>query len=162
MDFKYIDNMIKNCELAKKTKPVRVFVVEDFVNFKDLVGITMAVYVIEEIGGDNVKTFNTLSRLKAKKGKIKYPKMNKASPVMYVGSSTSGNGKNNALKTRIRQHIGDLTQSVYALHMKNWFKGEYKITVMVYDEPREIIQIIEDNLSDRLKPAFGKQGPNTK
>lgn len=32
MDFKYIDNMIKNCELAKKTKPVRVFVVEDFVN----------------------------------------------------------------------------------------------------------------------------------
>lgn len=53
-------------------------------------------------------------------------------------------------------------QKTYALHMKNWFKGEYKISILVYDEPIEILQIIEDNISNNLKPAFGKMGGNNK
>ncbi len=40
--------------------------------------------------------------------------------------------------------------------------GDYKITIMQYDVPREVLQIIEDGLSDKLKPAFGKQGGNNK
>jgi len=40
--------------------------------------------------------------------------------------------------------------------------GEYKITILVYDEPIEILQIIEDNISYNLKPAFGKMGGNNK
>jgi hypothetical protein len=32
----------------------------------------------------------------------------------------------------------------------------------MYDVENEVLQIIEDDLSDILKPAFGKQGGNNK
>ena len=33
---------------------------------------------------------------------------------------------------------------------------------MVFDEKKEVLQLIEDNLSFQLKPAFGKLGGNNK
>jgi len=77
---------------------------------------------------------------------------------LYVGSSTTG------LKKRIKEHLGDGSKSTYSLQLKHWFNGNYKITIKVYDDKisREVIQIIEDNLSHQLKPAFGKQGGNNK
>jgi len=75
-----------------------------------------------------------------------------------VGSSTTG------LKKRIKEHLGDGSKSTYSLQLKHWFNGSYRITIKVYDDKisREVIQIIEDNLSHQLKPAFGKQGGNNK
>jgi len=76
---------------------------------------------------------------------------------MYVGSSTTGVDK------RIKQHIGDGPKGTYALHLRHWFDGEYTVTIKQYDNKlREVIQVIEDDLSDQLKPAFGKQGGNNK
>jgi Uri superfamily endonuclease len=75
---------------------------------------------------------------------------------MYVGSSTTG------VKKRIEQHLGDGPAKTYALHLKHWFEGEYKITVKVYDEPINVLQILEDALSYELQPAFGKRGGNNK
>lgn len=47
----YIDNLIKNCELAKAAVPVREFVVA---TPSDLDGIVQAIYIVEELGGDVV------------------------------------------------------------------------------------------------------------
>jgi hypothetical protein len=60
--------------------------------------------------------------------------------------------------------MGNGSKSTYSLHLKHWFKGRIKIIVKVYDLELEklVLQIIEDDLSDRLKPAFGKQGSNNK
>ena len=75
---------------------------------------------------------------------------------MYVGSSTTG------IRKRIEQHLGDGNKNTYALHLKYWFKGDWKITVREYNVSKDVLQIIEDDLSDKLKPAFGKQGGNNK
>ena len=63
---------------------------------------------------------------------------------------------------RIKEHIGDGNKNTYSLQLKHWFNGKYKITIQIYEEPIEVLQIIEDNLSYQLKPAFGKQGGNNK
>lgn len=84
------------------------------------------------------------------------PKLNAPSSIMYVGSSTTG------IKKRIEQHLGDGPQNTYALHLKHWFKGKYKITIKIFDEPIEVLQIIEDAISHDLAPAFGKSGGNNR
>ncbi len=84
------------------------------------------------------------------------PKLNAPSPVLYVGSSTSG------VRKRIEQHLGEGAKDTYALQLKHWFRGKYKITIKVFDQPKEVLQIIEDSLSFELAPAFGKQGGNNK
>ena len=148
----YIDRLIKNCEIAKTSSPSREF---EFQEVTDLDGIKQAIYIIEEIEGDIEKTFLKFSRYKDKKER-KCAKLNAPSQIMYVGSSTTG------LRKRIEQHLGDGHQGTYSLHLKHWFKGNYKITIKQYDVTREVLQIIEDDLSDQLKPAFGKQGGNNK
>jgi Uri superfamily endonuclease len=154
MNFEYIDTLIKNCELAKNIKPNREF---EFNNLSDLDNIPIAIYIIEEIAGNIEETFSKLKEYKNKKER-NCPKLNNASSTLYVGSSTTG------LKKRIKEHIGDGSKSTYSLQLKYWFRGNYKITIKVYDNEisREIIQIIEDNLSHQLKPAFGKQGSNNR
>lgn len=75
---------------------------------------------------------------------------------MYVGSSTTG------VRKRIEQHLGNGHESTYSLHLKHWFSGKHKITIKQYTVAKDIIQIIEDDLSDQLTPAFGKKGGNNK
>ena len=152
MNFEYIDKLIKNCELAKQSKMIQEF---EYTNLSALDNISTAIYIIEEINGDKEKTFSDLKIYKNTKQR-KCPKLNSASQVLYVGSSTSG------LKKRINEHIGNGSKNTYSLHLKHWFKGKYKITIQIYEEPIEILQIIEDNLSYQLKPAFGKQGGNNR
>jgi hypothetical protein len=154
MQFEYIDALIKNCELAKKVQPIRELTFNDL---SDLDNISIAIYIIEEISGNTEKTFSKLKAYKSQEER-KCPKLNKPSSILYVGSSTTG------LKKRIKEHIGDGSKNTYSLQLKHWFDGKYKITIKVYDDKisREIIQIIEDNLSHQLKPAFGKQGGNNK
>jgi len=148
----YIDRLISNCNVAKASTPSRKFILDDIA---DLDGMKQAIYIIEEVGGDTENTYLQFSLFKEKKAR-KCAKLNAASQIMYVGSSTTG------VKKRIEQHLGHGHKGTYALHLKYWFTGNYKITIMQYEVPKEVLQIIEDDLSDKLKPAFGKQGGNNK
>ena len=148
----YIDDLIENCKLAKKAQPVREFILT---KPEDLDGIDRAVYVIEEIDGDPTETFVAFSQFKQTKSRA-CARRNAPSNVLYVGSSTTG------LKKRISEHAGDGSASTYALHLSHWFKGKYRVTIKVYDEPLAVLQIIEDALAHELRPAFGKTGANGK
>ena len=154
MNFQYIDKLINNCNLVKTIKPKNEF---EFQELSNLDQISTAIYIIEEVSSDYKLTFDNLKEYKDKKER-NCPRLNSPSSILYVGSSTTG------LKKRINEHIGDGSKSTYSLQLKHWFKGKYKITIKVYDSniSREIIQLIEDNLSYQLKPAFGKQGSNNK
>lgn len=114
-----------------------------------------AIYIIEDLSGNQEETFLGFSRYKSKKERA-CARLNSPSKVMYVGSSTTG------IKRRIEQHMGQGNKGTYALHLSHWFRGKYKITVKQYDVSDEVIQIIEDDLSDKYKPAFGKRGGNNK
>lgn len=148
----YIDELIESCQAAKRAKPTREVDGSDLAN---LDGIEKAIYVIEEVGGDPEKTFMAFSRYKEKKERA-CAKLNAPSRVMYVGSSTTG------VKKRIEQHMGQGHKGTYALHLSHWFCGTYKVTVRQYDVSAEVLQILEDDLAERIKPAFGKQGGNNK
>ena len=148
----YIDRLIENCMLAKQASPIKEF---EFKDLNDLDNIKQAIYIIEEIDGKNEDTFCKYSRYK-EKGERKCAKLNSPSNVIYVGSSITG------VKKRIEQHIGNGHKETYALHLKYWFKGKFKIIIKQYDVANDVLQIIEDDLSDQLKPAFGKQGGNNK
>lgn len=148
----YIDRVIKSCEAAKAAKPTKIV---DFYELSDLDGIQTAIYVIEEIGGNPTDTFSSFSRYKEKKIRA-CAKLNAPSNVLYVGSSTTG------VRKRIEQHLGRGNKGTYALHLEHWFQGKYKITVTQYDVPKEVLQIIEDDVYFSLKPAFGKKGSNNK
>ena len=158
MNFTYIDKLIQNCELAKSaTSREKIILDQELAldNLSQLDGIATAIYIIEEINGNKETTFDNFKKYKKQKER-KCAKLNSPSSVLYVGSSTTG------VKKRIKQHLGEGHKGTYALHLKKWFKGNCKITVKIYDEPIEVLQIIEDNLSYQLKPAFGKQGGNNK
>ena len=148
----YIDRLIDNCNRAKAAIPTKVFELKDIAELGDM---KQAIYVIEEIKGDIEETYNKFSQYKKKKER-KCAKLNAPSRIMYVGSSIT------CIRKRIEQHIGDGHKETYALHLKHWFKGKYKVTIKQYDVSRDVLQIIEDDLSDQLKPAFGKQGGNNK
>lgn len=148
----YIDRLIANCKEAKESQAIDEFIVNDLSKIKN---IDKAIYIIRQIEGDPEETFKKLSEFKKKKERA-CPALNSPSKVLYVGSSTTGVYK------RIKQHIGDGPKGTYALHLSHWFEGKYDITIKLYDKTREVIQIIEDDLSDKLKPAFGKRGGNNK
>src|SRR5471030_3340809 len=107
-------------------------------------------------GSPSMKLNRSLERTHSLQAERACAKLNAPSNVMYVGSSTTG------IKKRIEQHVGQGHKATYALHLSHWFNGKYKITVWQYDVSDEVLQIIEDDISDRKKPAFGKQGGNNK
>lgn len=150
----YIETLIDNCQQAKNAKTAQEFVMNDI---SELDGIKQAIYIIKQVEGDPKKAYEAFYNYKKLK-KRNCPRLNKtASETMYVGSSTTD------LKTRISQHTGKgNNKSTYALNLAQWFQGKYEITIKEYDVSRDVLQIIEDDISDRLKPAFGKQGGNNK
>ena len=150
----YLDRLIASCETAKKVEAIQELEVDES-NLENLKGISNAIYIITEIGGNQQKTFDALSEFKAKRTRA-CPALNLPSQTLYVGSSTTG------LLKRINQHIGRGPAQTYALNLEHWFKGKFKIEVKEYNCSREIIQLIEDNISYELCPAFGKKGGNNK
>lgn len=164
MNNDYIDKLIQNCELAKKTKPTKKFsfiesISDDYIpiNISKLNNIKKAIYIIKAIDKESSEIFTKMNDYKQTKER-KCPRLNSPSPIVYVGSSTTG------VKKRIEQHLGLGNKSTYSLQLKWWIKGKFEITIQEYDKniPIEILQIIEDNLSFQLKPAFGKAGGNNK
>ena len=151
----YINKLIASCQAAKEAKPKLQIEITNVADLSALVGIHKATYVIEEVGGNPEETYRALAIFKGSKDRS-CPRLNHPSRVMYVGSSSTD------VKNRLAQHIGDGPKSTYALHLKHWFKGSYKITVTQYDVPHEVLQILEDDLADRLEPAFGKRGGSSR
>jgi hypothetical protein len=160
----YIEQLITNCGSAQGAEPT------DVIHYRDLTRdmdseldevlsdikkrkIVNAIYIIREVGGNKNTTFEYMKSFKAKKER-KLPRVNKASDIMYVGSSIK------PLYTRIRQHLGRGGASTYALNIKHWFSGTFEIEIQVYNVERPVLQIIEDSISYKLKPAFGKMGSN--
>lgn len=154
----YIDRLIADCHIAKASKPTSVVKLDlasfdKTINLDQLAGLKNGVYIIEQVHSNIDETFQAFAAYKAKHLR-KCPKLNNPSKIMYIGSSISD------IKNRINQHLGNGAKGTYALQLKHWFTGTIKITVNLYDIERRVLQIIEDDLSDRLKPAFGKQGGN--
>ena len=151
----YIDKLIASCHQAKAAQPIQTIVITEGTDLAALEDIQKGVYVFEEVNGNPRETYEALDRYK-KLGDRNCPQLNGSSNVMYVGSSRTG------VKKRIEQHIGKGHKATYALHLSHWFKGKFKITVTEYDVTNEVLQILEDDLSDCLAPAFGKRGGNSR
>jgi hypothetical protein len=166
----YLDELIANCEAAKKAVCIKDFI---FKEDSDLDGIETAIYIIKELNGNSKKTFDEFKKFKKdqsekkKRNKKKKndeekevvlacPKLNSESEILYVGSSTTD------LKKRLYQHTIESHKDTYALRLNDWFTGQYEIQIKVYKETNNVLQLIEDNLSFNLKPAFGKRGSNNK
>lgn len=152
MENEYIHSLVADCKQALAATPTKDFVM---LSLDDTIGISSAIYVIEELDSDPRKTFDAFLEFKNKKLR-KCPKPNQPSSVLYVGSSTTN------LKRRLKQHQGDGPKDTYALNLNCWFKGRYRILIKEYQVSSSILQILEDNLSSQLKPAFGKLGGNSR
>jgi len=156
---KYLDQLVADCETAKKAVCIKDFILT---KDSDLDDILSAIYIIKEINGDSQKTFDEFSSFrkeqeeKKDEEKLKCAQLNSPSEVLYVGSSTTD------LRKRLHQHTTNSPKGTYALRLKEWFSGEYEIQIKVYKETNNVLQLIEDNLSFNLKPAFGKRGSNNK
>lgn len=92
----------------------------------------------------------------------KFNKKNIDSEVLYVGSSTTN------FHNRLKNHFGILQDRVYSLHLNKWSQNLiYKITLNTYEIEsktnkekifeRAIVEIVEQQIWDRLKPIFGKK-----
>lgn len=152
MNNEYIHQLLDDCKQALAATPTKDFVLH---SPDDIIGISSAIYVIMETGGDAHDTFDRFLTYK-KKRERKCSKPNKPNSVLYVGSSTTN------LKKRLEEHRGNGHPETYALHLNHWFEGNYEILVKEYNVHRRVLQILEDNLSNQLQPAFGKLGGNSK
>ena len=165
MDYSYLDTLINDCEIAKQSKPINTYIYssnEDLETFfilhrKELIQEDIfAIYIIKEINGNSEETRFKFEQFKHNK-EIACPKLNhNPSDVLYVGSSSKN------VINRLKQHILGAHSKTYALRLVNWFQGEYEIEIRTYKVASNILQLIEDNLSHNLHPAFGKTGGNNK
>jgi len=82
------------------------------------------------------------------------------SHVLYVGSSTTD------FTTRIKNHLGTEGTRMYSLHLCKWDKSlEYNLKISTFEvisgtnetSERFIVEILEQQLWDTLKPVFGKR-----
>ena len=150
----YLDQLIQDCLQAQQTKAECIF---EFSSFDDLAQHALYIYVIELVGGDIQQTYQDYAAFKALKTHA-CAKLNQPNHILYVGSSRTG------IKNRLKQHLGFGPKRTYALHLSQWFQGEYRITLHQYPltTSSSILQLLEDDLSHSLAPAFGKLGTNNR
>lgn len=151
----YLDKLIENCKIAKEATPAAEYKISSLDQLDELPYIKTGIYIIKQHDSKAEQTFNSFKEFKERKIYM-CPKINKPNSVMYVGSSTTG------IKKRLKQHLYQGAKGTYALHFNQWFEGDYEVNIKVYDNSNEVIQLIEDNISFSLKPAFGKMGGNNK
>lgn len=164
---RYLDRLIQSCTLAKTVKAVEQFTLlntDDLTRLKDYHGQSV-IYTIELIDADEYLLFEQLKAFYREQKQLKAsgqayfcgPRPNQAAKILYVGSSRT------SIYQRIRQHLGVHSPKTHALHLDQFSNAQVKIRFYIYPtlEPL-ILQLIEDDLSDLLQPAFGKQGANNK
>ena len=108
------------------------------------------------------ENYHSANKLKTKnKDRVNLSRYNKtASNILYVGSSTTD------FKTRIKNHLGTEGTRVYSLHLCKWDNClEYDLKISAFevisesDEAIErfIVEILEQQIWDKLSPIFGKR-----
>ncbi|ANI04237.1 hypothetical protein A210_16790 [Pseudomonas putida SJTE-1] len=85
-----------------------------------------------------------------------YCRVNAASALLYVGSSTD-------LHSRIKQHLGFGNKGTYAMQLCHWLpelEGALNIQAWRFAQnvDNSVIQAIEDGLWALNRPMFGRQG----
>lgn len=127
------------------------------------------IYVIQVQSSKNLKQliehfedYHTINKTRTKnKDRVNLSRYNKtSSKVLYVGSSTTD------FKTRIKNHLGTEGTRVYSLHLCKWDNClDYELKVSTFEVvsdnsevvERFIIEILEQQFWDKLKPVFGKR-----
>lgn len=96
--------------------------------------------------------------------KINHPSKNWSpnGKVLYVGSSRGSN-----LKTRMKNHFGVGSKTVYSLHLKHWIPEDLETNIIVelfqIERPVNnssninLLELIEQGFWDELRPMFGKR-----
>lgn len=92
---------------------------------------------------------------------VNLSKYNKTlSNTLYVGSSTTD------FKTRIKNHFSTQSSRVYSLHLCRWDKSlDYDLKISAFEVISEseqtverfIVEILEQQFWDKLRPIFGKR-----
>ncbi|MGY3821284.1 MULTISPECIES: hypothetical protein [Acinetobacter] len=151
--------------MAKQSRPINTYLYSSDDDLETFLSLHLneltqdkisAIYIIKEINGNPEETRSKFKQFKMNK-EIACPKLNlNASEVLYVGSSSKN------IINRLKQHILGTHAKTYALRLKEWFQGQYEIEIRTYKVSNSILQLIEDNLSHTLQPAFGKKGGNNK
>ncbi len=91
-----------------------------------------------------------------KKDERAYPRINKVSRFLYVGSSKS-------ITQRFKEHLGYGYKGTYAMHLAHWYKNldsEIIFYCMAFPSSTEgdVVQALEDGLWESLKPLLGRKG----
>ena len=92
-------------------------------------------------------------RVKDKENKehFEYWKNKTGEKCLYVGSSQD-------IRKRLKEHLGIIDKTTYALHLSVWWKNR-EISVELYEAKNEKeMQLFEDLLWDEYKPLLGKKG----
>lgn len=119
-------------------------------------GFTQSLYIIRSDNNPS-ELKDAFSRYKESKERACSKINGHDSNVLYVGSSSTG------LKNRLSGHFGFGYPGTYSLHMNHWFGGKIDVEVFEFKGiDRELLQLIEDALSDSLSPMFGKRGSNSR
>lgn len=111
---------------------------------------------------NNFEEFTISNIIKTKnKDRVNISMNNKTgSEILYVGSSTTD------FKSRIKNHLGVRGNRVYSLHLCKWDKNvNYNIRIKSYEVISQkeekinsyIIELLEQQIWDELKPNFGKR-----
>jgi hypothetical protein len=86
-----------------------------------------------------------------------YARLNQTNKVLYVGSSSS-------LGRRFREHLGYGARATYALHICQWARGLFPMSLFLIaarypaEVDPELLGLMEDQLWDTLRPMFGRRG----
>ncbi|CAM4275901.1 hypothetical protein [Flavobacterium terrigena] len=127
------------------------------------------IYTIEmldiEIKNNLIKKFIDFSPINKTKNfeKVRHSKHNDNvldSKFLYVGSSITD------FSSRLKNHLGLKGHTTYALHLSKWDENmTYNIKIKMYEIKhindseinRNLVEIIEQQIWDTLKPVFGKR-----
>lgn len=111
---------------------------------------------------NNFEKFSLLNKQRTKNiDRVNVSKYNKTkSNYLYVGSSTTD------FRSRIKNHFGTRGNRVYSLHLCKWDRDlDYDIILKTYQvtnskktqTDRILVEFLEQQLWDDLKPNFGKR-----
>ncbi len=163
--FDEVTNLINFCDEAGSAVPDWEYCFENITNETDLGRLkdknaNSFVYIFKMVGNNTDEVKKALCKQKTcnHTKHRKCPKVNKkSSQFLYVGSS-----RRNILG-RIKQHLGQCPDATYALKLFDWFTGHAHLYGREYSGiSPTALQILEDSISEKLKPMFGKQGGNGK
>lgn len=128
----------------------------------------LSIYIIE-LGqpGGTEKIRGCFREAKEGDKEDKLPRDNIGAPdtslCLYVGSSLATKKRKQTLASRIGQHLNSAPRGTYALKLSKWasnLPGGIIVRAFQFDDgvSHSSVLAIEDYLSDRLKPLFGKRG----